>query len=324
MTIHSLYCRVILGLVLRALSRHVRIVERNHVAMTRSRVRLIGLAALALMLLVPAACSSSADSSEAETLLMYAGAASKPPTEEAVALFQEKTGIKVEVVFGGSGSVLSQMKLAKEGDLYFPGSSDYMERAKRDGDVIPETEAKIVYLVPAINVQKGNPQGITSLHDLLRPGLKIAIADPETVCVGLYAVEIIEKNFSPEDKAAFQANLLNYTSSCEKTATAISLKQADAVLGWSVFQFWDPEGIETIALDPEQIPRVGYIPIAVSSYTKKREAAQRFIDFLTGPEGQALFAKYHYFATPEDAFNWLGGEKPVGGDYELPADWIAK
>ena len=72
----------------------------------------------------------------AESLLVYAGAASKPPTEEAAKLYEQKTGVKVELVIGGSGSVLSQMKLAKQGDIYFPGSSDYMEKAKREGDVI--------------------------------------------------------------------------------------------------------------------------------------------------------------------------------------------
>lgn len=260
----------------------------------------------------------------ADRLLVYAGAASKPPTEEAARAYEEKTGIKVDVVFGGSGYVLSQMKLAKQGDLYFPGSSDYMEKAKRDGDVFSETEKVIVYLVPAINVQKGNPHNIRTLKDLAKPGLRVAIANPEGVCVGAYAVEIIEKEFSTAEKVAFKRNLANYTGSCEKTATAISLKQADAVIGWRVFQYWDPERIETIALPREQIPRVGYIPIAISKFTQDRAAAQSFIDFLTGPDGQKVFAKYHYFATPEEAFAWLGEKKPVGGEYVVPADWLKK
>ena len=93
-----------------------------------------------------------------KTLLVYAGAASKPPTEEAAKLFEQKTGVKVDLVFGGSGTVLSQMELNKKGDLYFPGSSDFMEMAKKKRLVYPETESKIVYLVNAINVQKGNPK----------------------------------------------------------------------------------------------------------------------------------------------------------------------
>lgn len=259
-----------------------------------------------------------------EKLLVFTGAASKPPTEDAAALYEKKTGTKVELIFGGSGYVLSQMKLSKQGDIYFPGSSDYMEIAKRGGDVFPETEKIIVYLVPAINVQKGNPHNIRTLKDLTKPGLKVAIANPEGVCVGLYAVEIIEKEFTEKEKDAFKKNLINYTGSCEKTATAISLKQADAVIGWSVFEHWDPDRIKTVPLDPAKIPRVGYISIAISKFTKNREVAQRFIDFLQSPEGRAVFGKYHYFATPQEAFAYVGVEKPVGGEYVMPAEWLKK
>ncbi len=269
-------------------------------------------------------CLLSVGASASDRLLVYAGAASKPPVEDAAKAYEARTGTKVDIVFGGSGYVLSQMKLARQGDLYFPGSSDYMEKAKREGEVFPETEKVIVYLAPAINVQKGNPHNIRTLKDLTRPGLRVAIANPEGVCVGAYAVEIIEKEFNPAQKAAFKRNLANYTESCEKTATAISLKMADAVIGWRVFAHWDPARIETIPLPAAQIPRVGYIPIAISKYTKQRIGAQKFIDFLTGPEGRMIFANYHYFATPEAAFAWLGAKKPVGGEYVVPADWLKK
>ncbi len=259
-----------------------------------------------------------------DKLLVFAGAASKPPTEEAAALYEKKTGTQVELVFGGSGYVLSQMKLAKQGDIYFPGSSDYMEIAKRNGEVFPETEKIVVYLVPAINVQKGNPHNIRSLKDLTKPGLRVAIANPEGVCVGAYAVEIIEKELTAAEKEALKKNLINYTGSCEKTATAISLKQADAVIGWRVFEHWDPERIQTVPLAKAQIPRIGYIPIAISTFTRNRQAAQDFIDFLLSPEGRAVFAKYHYFASPEAAFQWIGEKKPVGGEYVVPAEWLKK
>lgn len=255
-------------------------------------------------------------------LVVFAGAASKPPTEEVAKAFEKKTGVKVNINFGGSGFVLSQMALSKKGDIYFPGSSDYMEVAKKKGLVIPETELPVVYLVPAINVEKGNPKGIKGLKDLTRPGIKVAIANPEGVCVGLYAVEIIEKNLNPQEKSQFKKNLVNYTESCEKTATAISLKAVDAVIGWSVFQYWDPQRIETIPLKKEEIIRIGYIPIAVSRFTSHRELAQKFIDFIISNEGKAIFKKYKYFISPEEASSWIGYKKPVGGEYKLPATWV--
>lgn len=257
-------------------------------------------------------------------LIIFAGAASKPPTEELAGLFEKKTGIKVHLNFGGSGFVLSQMTLTKRGDIYFPGSSDYMEIAKKKGLVIPETEKKVVFLVPAINVQKGNPKGIKTLKDLTKPGIKVAIANPEGVCVGVYAVEIIERNLNPEEKVRLKNNLINFTESCEKTATAISLKAVDAVIGWRVFQYWDSERIETIPLRKEEIQRIGYIPIAISKFTSDRNLAQRFIDFIISDAGRAVFKKYHYFMSPEEAYAWIGEKKPVGGEYNVPVEWIKK
>jgi molybdate transport system substrate-binding protein len=259
-----------------------------------------------------------------ETLTMFVGSASKPATEEAVKLFEKKTGVKVDVSFGGSGYVLSQMVLAKKGDIYFPGSSDYMEKAKKEGYVYPETEKLVVYLVPAINVQKGNPQNIKTLKDLTRPGLKVAIANPEGVCVGAYAVEVVENSFDRQEKIAFKNNLVNYTGSCAKTASAISLKTVDAVIGWRVFAYWDPKRIETVPLKSGEVVRVGYIPIAVSKFTGNRKLAREFIDFMLSDEVKAVFRKYHYFMSSGEAFAWIGEKKRVGGEYMVPPEWISK
>jgi molybdate transport system substrate-binding protein len=259
--------------------------------------------------------------SSSNRILIYAGAASKPATEEIVKGFKEKTGIVADVIFGGSGFVLSQMKLSKKGDLYFPGSSDFMELAKKEGLVFPESEKIVVYLVSAINVQKGNPKGIYSLRDLTKDRIRVAIANPEMVCVGTYAVEIIEKNLTPSEKEKFKKNLVNYTESCEKTASVISLKAVDAVIGWRVFQYWDPERIESILLKPEAISRIGYIPIAISRFTEDKIAAQKFIDFLSSSHGKATFQKYHYLMDIQEARRFTKPDTPVGGEYLLPEEW---
>ena len=259
--------------------------------------------------------------SSPKRLLMFAGAASKPATEEAVRIFQDRSGAIVDMVFGGSGFVLSQMKLTKKGDLYFPGSSDFMEVAKRESLVFPDSEKVVVYLVPAINVKKGNPKGIQTLRDLTKEGVRLAIANPETVCVGTYAVEIFEKNLTPEEKAKVRKNITNYTESCEKTANVISLKAVDAVMGWRVFQYWDPNRIETIYLKPEEIPRIGYIPITISKFTQDKLLAQNFIDFLLSSHGKGIYKKCHYLMDLQAARQFTKPNTPVGGEYVLPDEW---
>jgi len=261
------------------------------------------------------------EGARAGDFLIFAGAASKPPTAEVARVFQQQERGKILTTFGGSGFVLSQMKLARKGDVYFPGSSDFMEKAKKEGVVYAETEKIIAYLVPAINVQRGNPRQIRSLKDLLKPGLRLAIAEPTNVCVGTYAVEVVERNFNPRERELFRKNLVTMVESCEKTANIISLKGVDAVLGWEVFASWDPERIERVLLNPEEVPRIGYIPAAVARFTEDRSRAERFMSFLVSPESQAVFRKHGYLMSPQEARRYTLPGTPVGGEYMLPESW---
>ncbi|NCB40237.1 MAG: extracellular solute-binding protein [Erysipelotrichia bacterium] len=258
-----------------------------------------------------------------EHLLFMAGAAAAPVVEELAKAFENKTGVKVDVSVGGSGMLLSQIKLAKKGDVYFPGSIDFIDQARREGHIDESTITPIVYLVPSINVQRGNPKGIRNLKDLCQPGLKIAIANPESVCLGVFGTELFEKHFTVEEKQALRKNLVTYTESCEKTATAISLKAVDAIIGWSVFEHWSPDLIETVKLDHEEIIRISYLGVAVTKYAQNPETARKFIEFMKSDEGLKFFRRYKYFITPQEAFAYVGAEKPVGGEpFAVPTDWM--
>lgn len=148
-------------------------------------------------------------------LIAFCGSASKPVLEEAVESFYKETGIRVDLNLGGSGTMLSQMKLAQRGDLYIPGSPDYMVKAIRDGIVDRDSAAILAYLIIAIDVQHGNPKHIKTLSDLAKPGIRVAIGNPEAVCVGLYAVEVLERIGL---LTKVQKNIVTHAPSCEATA----------------------------------------------------------------------------------------------------------
>ncbi len=249
-----------------------------------------------------------------KTITAFVGSASKPPMDEAARIFENQTGVKVYLTYGGSGTVLSQMELSGTGDLYIPGSPDYLEKANTKKVTDPATTKILAYLVPAICVQPGNPKNIQSLANLAQTGVTVGIGNPSTVCVGLYAIEILESNhLLPE----VYPNIITQAASCAATATLISLKSVDAIMGWSVFHSWNPQNIDAVYLKPEQLPRLAYIPAAISNFSKEKEAAGAFIDFLTSPTGQDIFRKWGYDVTEAEVSKYAPNAK-IGGEYQLP------
>ncbi|MEM3386045.1 MAG: substrate-binding domain-containing protein [Nitrososphaerales archaeon] len=233
-----------------------------------------------------------------KSLIVFAGAAAQPVYEETAKIFESKYNVKVELKLGGSGSVLSAMKITKIGDLFIPGSPEYLLEAARSNLVDLNTVKKLTYLVPAIIVQKGNPLNISSLEDLARPGLRVGIADPASVCVGLYAKELLEKNGLWEK---VKNNIVVYAQSCDATASLIPTKAVDVVLGWHVFKDWYPDKAERIWITPSKITKIGYIAGGVSVFAVDKDLAMKFLEFLASKDAAPIWAKYGYFATEEEA-----------------------
>ena len=251
------------------------------------------------------------------TITVLCGSASKPAMEEAARAFEEDTDIKVYLTFGGSGTMLSQMELSQSGDVYIPGSQDYMAKAERRQVVDPASMRKIAYLIPVIAVPKGNPKNIRSLADLARSGAEVGIGNPSSVCLGLYAVEIFDYNNLLAD---INRNIVVHAESCSKVASLVSLKSVDAVIGWDVFQHWDPDNIDVVYLAPEQLPRIAYIPGALSKSTENKIYARAFLGSLKSPQGESFLQKWGYITSEGDARRLSPGAE-IGGEYQLPENY---
>jgi len=247
-----------------------------------------------------AAALDELQTNASRTIVVFAGAAAAPVYSEAASMFESKYGVKVELRLGGSGSLLSAMKIAETGDIYIPGSTDYLLQANEIGDVnLAVSQAKIMaYLVPAIIVQKGNPKNVTCLEDLAKPGIRVGIGDPASVCVGLYAKELLEVNGL---WTAVSPNIVTYAQSCEATAALIPTHAVDAIIGWHVFHYWNPDKIDIVWIEPSKIPKISYIAGAVTTFARDRDLAARFLDFLASTDMRETWAKYGYFSTVEEA-----------------------
>jgi len=267
-----------------------------------------------IMVMVLAYGCQQEKSAALDSITVFCGSASKPVMAEIGVLFEREKNIKVNLIFGGSGSLLSQIELAKQGEIYLPGSPDYILIAKRKGLLREDSDRIVAYLVPGIITPKDNPAQIQSLQDLAATGIRVGIGNPETVCLGLYGIELLEHN---NLLAQIMKNVVTFGGSCSKTVNLVALNQVDAILGWRVFHFWNPERMNFVPIAPEQIPRISYIPIAIPVYTKSVELSQAFIDFVLSEHGQAVYQKFGYLATPDQARQFAPKAK-IGGEYSLP------
>lgn len=274
--------------------------------------------AVVLSLVVMSSCGQRPE--DQPSLTLFCGAANKPAMEEIAALYEMEKGVDVDLLFGGSGTMLSQIELSKRGDLYIPGSPDFVTIAKRKKLIIEDSERIVAYLVPAIITPSGNPARISCLEDLARPGVKVAIGNPETVCLGLYGVELFAANNLLDDVLK---NVVTFGASCAKLAHLPAMGHVDAIIGWRVSHYWNPERMDLVLIAKEKLPRLSYIPVTIPVFAKSREQSEAFIDFLLSERCRAIYEKHGYITDLEEARQYAP-KAELGGEFTLPDNFLER
>lgn len=227
------------------------------------------------------------------SIYIYAGAGLRPALEDIAHTFTAKTGVAVETNYGGSGMLISNLRLTKRGDLFMPGDEWYIDLADKEGLVEPK--APVCWFVPVILVQKGNPKSIRGLADLARPGLRIGLGNPKACQVGRASEEIIAKNRL--DAAAIEKNLAFSSVTVNELGLQIKTGQLDAAIVWDAVAAQYADSADVVAIPPAQ-NAVSRVAVAVLKSARNLAGAEAFVQFLRGPEGQALFRKHQYRTEP--------------------------
>jgi molybdate transport system substrate-binding protein len=90
---------------------------------------------VSLLLWKPGADSRQVSSTP---LVLYCAAGVNPPVAEVVKDYQNELGVTVSVQYGGSGTLLSNLRVAQTGDLYLAADASYIQIAREQG-LIAET-----------------------------------------------------------------------------------------------------------------------------------------------------------------------------------------
>ncbi|WP_231702797.1 molybdate ABC transporter substrate-binding protein [Desulfocucumis palustris] len=261
-------------------------------------IKLFLVLSLTLLLLVGCANTTPAeqkapenqqDSATAEKAPMFAyvGAGLKEPFSEIAALYEQKTGVKLETSFNNSGALLNQMETAKKGDIFMPGSMPYIQKAKEAG-YLGEMAGPIAYHTPAIITPKGNPAHITKIEDLAKPGVKIIMPDKEATAMGKTAFKIFDKLGIT---AQVEKNILTYAETPMKVAEMLMLGQGNAGIT-EISMYKNRDKLDVIEIDPG-VNMPEEIPCALLTFSTQQEQAKDFLEFMK-QEGPAIFAKHGF------------------------------
>jgi len=235
--------------------------------------------------------------SASSEITVYCAAGLKKPVEAAAMQYEKETGTKVNLQYGGTGTLLSQIQVAKRGDLFIAADDGSLADARKL-DVIREV-LPVALQHPVLAVRKGNPKGIAKLDDLLQDGIKFALPNPEAASIGKVSKRILGSRWN---SFASKASVMKPTVT--EIAADVTLGAVDAAIVWdsTVPQFKDTEAVEVTELSGHSEKASA----AALSFSKQPSVALKFARFLSAPEkGGPVFQQHGY--------------KPAAGD-----KWAAK
>jgi molybdate transport system substrate-binding protein len=224
---------------------------------------------------------------EGKEILVLCGGSFRPPMEQLAKAFERKSGAKVLLSFGQSEDLLPQVRLGKTGDV-FVSHDPYR-------DYVVEAEAhlrseEVGFVAPVLVVRKGNPAGVKSIEDLAKPGLRVALPNPEFSTCGEMLFSLLEKKGI---KKAVEKNAGNAVfRSHSETGNALKLGTRDAGVMWNgtAHNFLDAIDIVPTPYEYETVIRVWIIGL---KYSKNPRLVGQFLDFCRS-EGKRIFADFGY------------------------------
>src|SRR5262245_27556311 len=117
-----------------------------------------------------------------EPLTVYCAAGLKAPVEAVARRYEDEYGVRVNLQYGGSQTLLANIEVGQRGDLYLP-ADDYYIDAAREKHLIDET-IPLARMTPVLAVRPGNPKQIHSFVDLLKSDARVAQANPDAAAIG--------------------------------------------------------------------------------------------------------------------------------------------
>jgi len=243
--------------------------------------------AIAVIGLIPGCRNKATDGNSKRELVVLCGSSFVPAMEELRKEFTVGTGIAVVTTVAGSEDFLPLVKAGQQGDILITHDPylAYVSEANALADHV-----QVGFVAPVLAVQKGNPQGLKTIEDLTRPGLRVALSNPQYSTCGEMVFKLLD------DKGLREKVLKNVENRLTKghanLGTLIKTGAVDAVIMWNgvAHTFRDSLDVVPTPYEYDTETRVHVIGLR---YSKHPKLVASFMQFARN-NGRSIFARHGY------------------------------
>ncbi|MEU6056805.1 molybdate ABC transporter substrate-binding protein [Streptomyces sp. NPDC047097] len=220
--------------------------------------------------------SASAPQAPAADLTVLAAASLTDVFKTAGAAYEKShPGTKLNFSFAGSQELIAQIRNGAPADALVTADTKSMDKVRAEA----ETPVVIAKNRLVIATGEGNPEKVDELKDLADPKLKVVLAAPE-VPAGKYSKQVL-------DKQKITVKPVSQEASVRAVLSKVQLGEADAGLVYKTDADSAPDKVDAVEIPDDQNAIAEY-PAAALKDSKNAAAAQAFVAWLSGPEGQRI------------------------------------
>jgi len=226
---------------------------------------------------------------EKPELLIYCGITMIEPMNEISAIFEKTHYCHVEIVKGGTGTLLQSIRKHQNGDLFLPGSADYYNQMNRHEYI---DSATLGYNTAVIMVAKSNPNQIYTLDQLTDSNLRVVISNPNSGSIGAETKRLLSQ-FGNYDKVL--SNAKQITADSKDLTRLLMQGQADVAINWSAeaFKNGHKNHLDIVKID-SQFANPTPIVLCVLKFSQNQELSLEFLKFASSGESKEIFEKYGF------------------------------
>jgi molybdate transport system substrate-binding protein len=233
----------------------------------------------ALALVAAGGCSTQPSSPPDKTVTVFAAASLKKSFTEIGERFKtDNPGTEVELSFAGSTDLVTQLTQGASADVFASADTRSMNKAAQAG-LLAGDPVDFATNTLTIVVAPGNPEKITALQDLTRPGLAVVVCAPQVPCGAATqkVQQAAQVRLQPVSEESQVTDVLNKVETGQAAAGLVYVTDVLAA-----------GGRVTGVPFPESAGAVNTYPIAVLKQAKSADLARKFVELVTGETGRKI------------------------------------